>query len=355
VIAVAAASPCDTLPAMRIDTRKLLVLALAGGCSDPASDAPDESESTAAASTSSASTSLATSESESTAADTTTGGEPQHPAANAFWTAFLAEDYAGLAQVIADLDAAVEESPDDPQLVLLRAHAHLWRLAEWARDPDQDPTLQIVSAMAATQSFAHARELSPDDFRIPCWLGVMKVNTGKVLGDDALIAEGKADVDTAVDGFPEFALFCRMLLNEGEPYDSPEFQQAVDDMWTTLDLCEGAPVDREAPMLSLDGMTMQGDTRVCWNLVPKAVHNWQGFFLHAGDIIAKSGDVDVATILYQDAMAIDWDSYAHADLIDARLADLPARAASYADADPSNDAEIGSDTFNCTMCHGQTN
>ena len=340
---------------MTNDSRKLLALVLACGCSDPDDGAQDEGddESTAVASSSSTATTALDTSSESGAADTSTGDEPQHPAANAFWTAFLAEDYAGLAQVIADLDAAVEESPDDPQLVLLRAHAHLWRLAEWARDPDQDPTLQIVSAMAATQSFTHARELSPDDLRIPCWLGVMKVNTGKVLGDDALISEGKADVDAAVDGFPEFALFCRMLLNEGEPYDSPEFQQAVDDVWTTLDLCEGAPVDREAPMLSLDGMTMQGDTRVCWNLVPKAVHNWQGFFLHAGDIIAKSGDADVATILYDDAMQLDWDSWAHAELIESRIADLPARVASYADADPDNDAQIGSDTFNCTMCHGQ--
>lgn len=66
-----------------------------------------------------------------------------------------------------------------------------------------------------------------------------------------------------------------------------------------------------------------------WNLTPKALHNWQGFMIHAGDIIAKSGDVD-------------------AD----RLADVAARAASYADADPMNDAEIGSGPYSCTMCHG---
>jgi hypothetical protein len=329
-----------------------ILIATVLACGNDGGAAQDD-ESSSAATTSGATTSGEASTHAADESSGTTAAEPQHPAVAAFWAAFLAEDYAGLGDVIADLDAAIDESPDDPEIVLIRAHAHLWRLAEWTRDPMQDPTLQIVSAMAALESFTHARELSPDDGRIPCWLGVMEVNTGKVLGDDTMIAQGKADIDAAVDAFPEFALFCRMLVNEGEPYDSPEFQQAVDDVWTTLDACEGAPVDRDHPMLSLDGMTMTGDTRVCWNLVPKAVHNWQGFFLHAGDILAKSGDVDVATVLYQDAMALDYDTWAHVELIDTRLADVAGRAASYSDADPDNDAQIGAPELACTMCHGQ--
>jgi hypothetical protein len=284
----------------------------------------------------------------------TGGGAEQHPAVIAFWSAFLAEEYASLPDVIADLDAAATENPDDAEVVLIRAHAHLWRLGEFERDPDQGLAVQIESSMAAIESFTAAKALAPDDYRIPCWLGLALINTGTALGDDEMIAQGRAEVDASVEGFPEFSLFCRMLEYENAPYDSPEFQETVDAVWDTLDLCFGEMVDRDAPDLSpyLDQQTAEGNKRVCWNLTPKAVHNWQGFMIHAGDIIAKSGAVDAATVLYEDAELLDWETWQHQDLIDDRLADVAGRAASYQDGDPMNDAEIGSGTYSCTMCHG---
>lgn len=282
------------------------------------------------------------------------GGVAQHPAVAAFWVAFLAEDYAALPELTAGLDAAAMEQPDDPEIALIRAHAHLWRLAEFERDPSQGGAVQAMSAMAAIAAFGTARELAPDDARIPCWLGIVEINTGTVIGDAAMIAQGHADVDASVEGFPEFSLFCRMLEHENDPYDSPEFALAVDALWQTLDLCYDEAVDRTAPELSgyLDQQTEEGSKRVCWNLHPKAVHNWQGFLLHAGDVIAKSGDAEVAAILYEDALLLDWRSWQHQDLIEDRLAEVVDRAASYADADPTNDAEIGSGIYNCAMCHG---
>ncbi len=180
------------------------------------------------------------------------------------------------------------------------------------------------------------------------------INTGTAIGDDEMVAQGQAEVDASIDGFPEFSLFCRMLEHEGAEVDSPEFQEAVDAVWETLDLCFGEMVDREAPDLSpyLDQQTAEGPKRVCWNLTPKAVHNWQGFMIHAGDIIAKSGEVEAATVLYEQAELLDWDAWQHQELIQDRLSDVPGRAASYQDEDPMNDAEIGSGTYSCTMCHG---
>ncbi|MBK6922481.1 MAG: hypothetical protein IPH07_34140 [Deltaproteobacteria bacterium] len=290
-----------------------------------------------------------------TSSGSDSGGVEQHPAVAAFWVAFLAEDYAAVPELIAQLDAAALEHPDDPEIALIRAHANLWRLAEFERDPGQGGAVQAMSAMAAIEAFTTARALAPDDGRIPCWLGIVEINTGTVIGDAAMIAQGHADVDASVESFPEFSLFCRMLEYENEPYDSAEFQLAVDALWQTLDLCFGESVDRQAPELSayLDQQTDAGPKRVCWNLHPKAVHNWQGFLLHAGDVIAKTGDAEVASILYEDAQLLDWRSWPHQDLVDERLADVVDRAASYADADPMNDAEIGSGVYNCAMCHGE--
>lgn len=329
-----------------------------GGDDGGATPVLDESEGGAATSSGSGSeaTGTTTGAADTTEGDSSSTGDPaaQDPAVAAFWAAFLAEDYDALPQIIADLDAAAAGQPDDPEVVLIAAHAHLWRLGEFQRDPDQDPVNQIVSAMAAIEGFTAAKALAPDDFRIPCWLGLVQINTGTAIGDETLVAMGQAEVDAAIAGWPEFALFCRMLANEGAPADSPEFAQAVDDVWTTLDLCFGDTVGPTAPELagSLDQQTAEGPLRVCWNLAPKAVHNWQGFLLHAGDIVAKSGDVEAATVLYEDAMLLDWDSWSHQALVDDRLADVAARADSYADDDPSNDAELGSRVYSCTMCHG---
>lgn len=338
----------------------LFSIAMAIGCASE-DESPQGDESTGTPASSSEGTETGTDAADDITTDaldtggSSSGGEvEQHPAVGAFWAAFLGEDYAGLPDVIAGLDAAATENPDDPEVVLIRAHAHLWRLGEFERDPSQGLVVQVESSMAAIESFTAAKALAPEDYRIPCWLGLTQINTGTALGDDDMIAQGRAEVDSAVDNFPEFSLFCRMLEYENAAYDAPEFQQAVDAVWDTLDLCFGEMVDRAAPDLSpyLDQQTAEGPKRVCWNLTPKALHNWQGFMIHAGDIIAKSGDVDAATVLYEDADLLDWDSWQHQDLIDDRLADVAARAASYADEDPMNDAPIGSGTYSCTMCHG---
>ncbi|HEY0137584.1 MAG TPA: hypothetical protein VGB85_26045 [Nannocystis sp.] len=341
---------------MKRGRSSLLVVALAGGCGGNdggMTDGGGSSTGTTATSSDTGETTVVDPTEDVDTGSSSTSGEAQHPAVAAFWAAFLAEDYGALDQVSADLDAAAAEMSDDPEVVLSAALAHLWRLAEFERDPDQGLSVQIGSSMAALAGLKAAKALAPEDPRIPCYLGLLMIDTGEAIGDQQMAAQGHAEIDAAIEGFPEFSLFCRMLEYGDAPRDSPEFQQAVDAMWTSLDLCYPM-VDPSLPDVSsyLDQQTDQGIKRVCWNLVPKAMHNWEGYFLHAGDIIAKTGDVEVATVLYENAMLLDWDSWLHQDLIDQRLADVAARADSYQDADPANDAAVGSGRYSCTMCHG---
>src|SRR4051812_45113209 len=84
---------------------------------------------------------------------------PDTGAAAAFWTAFLAQRYDQLPELIAGLDAAAAARPDDPWAAELHAIALLWKIAEAARDPALLPAQIPPLALAAEQHLQHANQL----------------------------------------------------------------------------------------------------------------------------------------------------------------------------------------------------
>lgn len=286
-------------------------------------------------------------------------GGAQDPASKAvadFVEAFQTEQYDRAPDLAAQLDAAAQIAPDRADVTLLRGHVRLWRLAEWGRDPSQDTSEIPGIALSARAAFEAASALAPDDHRLPGWLGPLKIAIGNATADDPLIAEGFSDIDEGVAAYPEFNLFVRALARANAAPGSAELAEAVEAMWQTLDVCAGEPVDREnldyAPYMDLE--TDTGVKRVCWN-DEKARHNFEGFFLYFGDLLVKSGDPDTAQAAYQSAqLSSTYRTWPYRAELEARIEDAPARAALFADADPTNDPEIiAASSHQCAACHAR--
>jgi hypothetical protein len=282
------------------------------------------------------------------AACTESGSSPT----DRFTASFTAQDYQDLPARLADLQAARARHPDDARTVLVLGLANLWGVAESARDPSVGPHLPTY-AMDALTYLGQAAQLDPSDLRIDGWLGSSLVGTGRFAHDDGMVAQGEQLVNAGVAGDPEFNLFVRALVHQDAPASTPVFASAIDDYYANVLVCFGR-VARENPDVTpfVAQATTTGDKRVCWD-VPKAPHNFEGFFLWMGDALVKAGQVDAARVAYQDAtLGTGYTTWPFRDLLAQRLADADARAALYADADPSNDPPLTGDTqIQCAGCH----
>jgi hypothetical protein len=87
------------------------------------------------------------------------------------------------------LTAAYLENPNDPRLALLLAHTHLWKVSERARLSPVPPEI-TDHLILAERYFAEARQLAPDDDRIPGWLGSVKLALGTIHRDERVTREG---------------------------------------------------------------------------------------------------------------------------------------------------------------------
>lgn len=276
----------------------------------------------------------------------------------AFWAAFESQSYAELPTVRQGLADAYAAEPKDPENTLLLAHSNLWTLSEFGRTPPPagDPSTLPARAMDALKYFGEARALAPADGRIPGWLGALEIAIGNITQNAALGAQGQADLAAGVSSHPEFNLFVRALVNGQLPRTDPAFASAIDDMWKTLDLCAGEPVDRTNPDFTkyLSRQTTTGPQRVCWN-DDKAAHNFEGFFLYMGDLLVKQGDVTTAAKVYANAKVLpSYASWPFRPALEQRIGDAAANAALFADADATNDPllAVQSPTA-CANCHAK--
>jgi hypothetical protein len=281
------------------------------------------------------------------------------PAIASFYDDFLAARYSRAKAQAAALDSAAEAEPTKGHLALVRAHSHLWHIAEFGRDPQQDPRAIPSEAAALIAQFQTARALLPDDGRVPCWLGAAEELAGRLSNDRELLERGLATIEEGVRAFPEFGLFCRALAYAPLPARHPDYAKAVEALYLNIEACFGGQMDRANPDISpyLAQETQVGPKRVCWN-DPLAPHNLEGFLLFFGDLLVKQGRVAVARIAYQDVKIVpQYSSWPYQSLLDDRLStDLDARAALYADADPTNDPPLGGNStqHGCAYCHAAT-
>lgn len=276
-------------------------------------------------------------------------------AQQAFMAAFTAQHYESLPEVTAALTAAYLENPNDGKLALLIGHAHFWRAAERGRDPNAGPGVTDALVLANFY-FNEAYRLEPDDHRIAGWIASTQLALGSVHGDERERRRGYFMLKESVRAYPEFNQFALGYVMSRLPAGDPKLQEAVEAMWTNLDLCMGHKVDRRNPDLTAlgTGAIAEGPIRVCFN-GPQAPHNVEGYFLAFGDLLVKTGDPARAKAVYLQArVSTTYDAWPFKAMLEERVKTAELRAVQFASNDGSNAPEmISTSPRACAVCHAQ--
>lgn len=237
--------------------------------------------------------------------------------------ATLHGDVSGRADALSKLEAATVAHPDNG-----RAHLFLGMcsLAALAEDNDVGALKDIVPALE------RAIELMPDDRRIPGWLATVKVQTARVIGDQAGIEAATKEMIAAADLYPEFNNVSLAIAFAGFPLDTPYPAMAVQ---------------------RLEAIASCGDTDEKCRDNAAAPHNVPGSSMLFGDVYARVGDKAHASTFYAAALgAPSASSWLLKDTAQASLDGLDDRVARWTDADASNDPEFFlSGKRTCTACH----
>lgn len=271
-----------------------------------------------------------------------------------FWASFREARYEGLPEVRRLLTAAYLETPTDPRLALLLAHAHLWSVAERARLGRLDPAI-TDHLILAERYFEEAQRLAPEDLRIAGWLGAMKLALGEVHRDERLKREGYFMLRAAAEAYIEFNGFSLAYPLIRQPHDSPRLREAIHAMERSLEACAGQREDRPRPALA--GAPAPGDergVRACTN-TELAPHNVEGFFLHFGDLHLKQGDLRGAEAMYRRVRASPgYPTWRYKAALEDRLAHLEDWSRRLRDGDPRNDPPyLFNSPIACVACHAQ--
>ena len=265
----------------------------------------------------------------------------------AFWDAFYAERYEAIPGLIRQLTAAVLQNPRDPETVLLLAHTHLWKSAERARMEGRDPTI-TDHLVLAEHYFEEAYRLRPEDHRILGWLGSVRVSLGAIRQDPAITAEAERLLLEGIQRYPAFNLFTAAFTHSGLPADDARFRDALGQLWRNVDACSG--VRSHATPAELYHIARRADSS-CANTV-KAPHNFEGFVLHLGDMLVKTGEPSQAVAVYERArLAPAFADWPYRELLEERItnADIAAQRAREGRPVPMM---LGS-AYACAACHAR--
>ncbi|MEO8180519.1 MAG: hypothetical protein ABI895_16915 [Deltaproteobacteria bacterium] len=275
-------------------------------------------------------------------------------AKEAFRSTLLAGDYTALDLVAEKLTAAYLASPHDPDLALYIAHAHFWRVAERTREPAQRALITDHLAIAELY-FVEATGLRPNDHRIPGWLGGVKMALGRIHGNERKSREGYFLIEDGVNRFPEFNHFSKSYILSNLPASHARFRDGLEAMWKSIEVCNAAGIDRRAPdyrAFYRQAADLSGSLRVCHNL-PVAPHNFEGFFLHNGDVLVKAGEPEAAKVMYANArLAPSFAEWPYREALEERIRTAQVRAEAFQNIDQQRWPEMmAASSMACTGCH----
>jgi hypothetical protein len=281
-----------------------------------------------------------------------------------FWAVYHGNDYGAIAEVQAELQAALNHDPQNATLYALLGATHFWHIGEYTRDSKPDPSVLQQDMPTAVQLFQRALDLDyngqhligyVNDDHLPGYLGITTVHAGQMSNNPGIVAQGDQVLDYAVYQFPEFNNFNRWAAHNTDPRNSDTYKKALDSLWQGLDACAGAVIDRRNPDIGpyLHLQTAVGRKKACWSEGDLAPHSLEGYMLNLGNGLVKAGDIDAARIIYANAKyAKNYTAWPYRQVLETIAAsDLNARAALYTDSDPSNDPPLGVPNRGCVYCH----
>lgn len=278
-------------------------------------------------------------------------------AVKTFWENFYEAQYEKISEILFLLTAAYLENPNDPQVALLLAHTHFWKVSERARLDSIDPRI-TDHLILAERYFEEARRLTSADDRIPGWLGAVKMALGQIHQDERLKREGYFMAKAAKAAYPHFNGFSFSYPLIRQPYDSTRFKEAVESIWNNTELCAERTFNRSRPVFDYGQLsrlkTTTGLTRVCWN-TPLVPHNFEGFFLHLGDVLLKNGQKEAAEAAYGVIkQSPDYHTWRYKAALEDRLANGEDWSRRMRDKDLENDPPyMFNSTIACVVCHAK--
>ena len=282
-------------------------------------------------------------------------------ATNTFWEAFHAGQYERLKEVRTLLLAAYLEHPRNPDRSRLLGLSYLWTLSERGRVAGLGPEV-TDSAILAERYLSETYQLEPSDHRLPGFIGVLKLALGSIHQDPKQTVKGYYTILDAVKLYPEFNGFVLSLGLSEQPIGSERFNESVDAMWKNLAICNGETINKNPDLATMTAQNQAFLDRasqltprvrnVCLN-TDKAPHNFEGFFLHFGDVLVKQGQVKAAKIMYAQAkLSPTYNQYPYKKLLEQHLEFADDRAKAYQNPDPSKYPEMaGLSSVQCMICH----
>jgi hypothetical protein len=256
--------------------------------------------------------------------------------------------------VTESLTAAYVAEPRDGELALLLGHAHLWKLAERSREPALAAAI-TDHAVLATHYFDQAETMKPDDTRIKGWLGGSQLALASINDDERMRRRGYFTLRAGAEAYPEFNEFSFGYAMSVLPKSHERWSEVVDAMWKSVDVCAGEKVSRQSPDYApfnseaAEHADLAGPRRACWNS-EIAPHNFEGFFLHNGDVLVKNAQPEVAVKMYQNAkLSRSYAEWPYRDVLEQRIASVKARAERF-ELDGSGEMMVAS-AQTCTGCH----
>jgi hypothetical protein len=280
-----------------------------------------------------------------------------------FWAVYHGNDYSEIPQVQEELNSAIQDDPNNPTLYALLGATHFWHVGEASRDPIPDDPELAQDMSQAVDLFGKALKLDYYtkhpigyiyDDHLPGYLGITTFHLGQQ-NDPDLMAKGDQILDFAAYQFPEFNNFNRWAAHLDDSRDSDTYKKALDSLWNGIDACIGTKLDRTNPDIRpyLDLVTAVGRKKACWwegNIAP---YSYEGYLLNLGNGLVKAGKVDQATVIFADVRyARNYGTWPYRKYFEqVANSNLYARAALYADDDPTNDPPLAVPNRSCSYCH----
>jgi len=280
----------------------------------------------------------------------------QNPHMKRLWDNLQSGQYNNIAQAIEEIKPALALEPGELQANKAVGFLRTWQLGELYRLDTPDLGQLILGLDEASAHFARALE-HENDPRLTIFKSTNEYMAAKQLGNTALEMETKAQFIEAVETWPELNYFVggTMLSIFSQPGD-PEFSQALEYMWQSVDLCAGEVVNRADPLPQMRARIRderrEGLARACSNswLAP---HSFEGFWLFFGDLLTKNGDLDLARAMYEFTQtAQNYERWPFKHVLEDRLANLQHNAMNFrlpvAEQDPKYHPVA---EWSCTVCH----
>lgn len=269
-----------------------------------------------------------------------------------FWDAFSAGEYSRLDEATFLLTAAYLDNPRDPEVTLLLAHAHLWRISERQRLDTLDPTITDHLALADTY-FEEAYRLAPDDARILGWLGSARMPLGGLRQDSTLARAGYDLLEESARRYPAFNHFTAAFAASGLPATDPRFQAALDHLWANVEVCSGSSDGASGDATDYDRALQTAPVCANTDAVP---HNFEGFAMTMGDLLVKAGEAETARAAYaRAALSPTYASWPFRETLEQRVLNIEESAALFAEAQTDPGAEepeiVFGSAYSCAVCH----